>query len=378
MNAADYLERQLVLFDECECPRGGDSQDSLYGRTYPEHSALITGLILKPCLKRSDRPRFQCLLMANGQRTEWHNYLDVRLPGGSSMLSGSCLKGAKESSLSQILQKPEDVPQKYYLSPKACIGILRRAKQRGKELPMQLKKALEAQGGGVLNVSIDKTATLRAQEHGHQPIVLDMTHANDVIRESKGKTPTLNARMGTGGNQVPLLMENIPKTIGCDLYNGSISGDQAVGLTAASGASANHSGPAVAYCIAGNMVDRETKQHGLGISKEIASTLTAVDRHAVVYDAYQHHNWRENETVGTLTTHNAGVRGDTPLVMSTTGGQKKAWCVGNGQVHQLYLQEKAGTLNCMSEQQYVMQQVTESKLSEASAPMTEEDSTDKM
>lgn len=32
-----------------------------------------------------------------------------------------------------------------------------------------------------------------------------MTHAQDVIRESE-KVPTLNARMGTGGNQVPILL----------------------------------------------------------------------------------------------------------------------------------------------------------------------------
>lgn len=38
--------------------------------------------------------------------------------------------------------------------------------------------------------------------------VYDMTHANDVIREvSDGIVPTLNARMGTGGNQVPLVQK---------------------------------------------------------------------------------------------------------------------------------------------------------------------------
>ena len=49
----------------------------------------------------------------------------------------------KRSSLSQILQTR--VPQKYYLSPKACLGILRRASVRGKELPPVLKAALERQ-----------------------------------------------------------------------------------------------------------------------------------------------------------------------------------------------------------------------------------------
>ena len=48
-----------------------------------------------------------------------------------------------ESLLSQILQ--DEVPQKYYLSEKACQGILNRANKRGKELPRELKEALENQ-----------------------------------------------------------------------------------------------------------------------------------------------------------------------------------------------------------------------------------------
>ena len=51
----------------------------------------------------------------------------------------------KESSLSQILQ--DDPPDKYYLTRKACLGILRRAFERGKELPRKLNQALEIQSG---------------------------------------------------------------------------------------------------------------------------------------------------------------------------------------------------------------------------------------
>ena len=47
------------------------------------------------------------------------------------------------STLSQILQA--DVPQKYYLSQKACLGILRRASLRGKKLPEVLETALKKQ-----------------------------------------------------------------------------------------------------------------------------------------------------------------------------------------------------------------------------------------
>lgn len=49
----------------------------------------------------------------------------------------------KESILSQILEA--NVPEKYYLSAKACEGILRRANKRGKQLPEMLEIALKQQ-----------------------------------------------------------------------------------------------------------------------------------------------------------------------------------------------------------------------------------------
>lgn len=52
--------------------------------------------------------------------------------------------GVSESHLSQILQ---DAEPRYYLSHKACLGILNRAKRKGRELPEMLKQALEKQAG---------------------------------------------------------------------------------------------------------------------------------------------------------------------------------------------------------------------------------------
>ena len=46
-------------------------------------------------------------------------------------------------SLSDTLETG-DLPQRYFLSPKACAGILRRAEKRGKDLPEQLARALQA------------------------------------------------------------------------------------------------------------------------------------------------------------------------------------------------------------------------------------------
>jgi len=51
-------------------------------------------------------------------------------------------KDVQECSLSAVLIPPSQVPKQYYLSPKACRGILRRAKERGKELPKALREAL--------------------------------------------------------------------------------------------------------------------------------------------------------------------------------------------------------------------------------------------
>lgn len=45
-------------------------------------------------------------------------------------------------SLSDVLETG-DVPQRYYLSGRACAGILRRAEKRERELPLSLRLALE-------------------------------------------------------------------------------------------------------------------------------------------------------------------------------------------------------------------------------------------
>ena len=59
---------------------------------------------------------------------------------------GLSLNDGGVCSLSDILETG-DVPQRFYLSAKACAGILRRAEKRGKELPPQLRRALAAVAG---------------------------------------------------------------------------------------------------------------------------------------------------------------------------------------------------------------------------------------
>ena len=139
-----YSAQQLTLFTALESAQENPVSSS--GKTYQEHSAATRELILEPCLRKSDRPKFQYLRMENGQTQEWQNCRTVKSHGASSTLNiGASPNVAVESFLSRILQPMTDVPEKYYLSAKACLGILRRAKERGKDLPEDLRIALERQ-----------------------------------------------------------------------------------------------------------------------------------------------------------------------------------------------------------------------------------------
>lgn len=146
MYEAGYSSKQLSLFENLEEEQTGRVHDFSCGKTSPAPSQATKEWTFIPCLKKLEKPRFQYLPMHDGQTRDWWNCQTVTLHGESSTLNiGECPSDERESSLSQILEKTEDVPQKHYLSPKACAGILRRAKERGRVLPDVLKRQLEIQ-----------------------------------------------------------------------------------------------------------------------------------------------------------------------------------------------------------------------------------------
>ena len=121
-------------------------QGSLSGKTLQAHLAALTETTFEPCLKKSDKVVFQCL--ESGQHAEWQGSRSATSHGESLTLNiGESPSVAVESSLSQILQPQEDVPQKYFLSKRGCLGILRRAAAKNKVLPMELEQALREQAG---------------------------------------------------------------------------------------------------------------------------------------------------------------------------------------------------------------------------------------
>ena len=56
-----------------------------------------------------------------------------------------------------------------------------------------------------IGYAVEQSPTLSAQRH--DATILDMAHACDVVRDCGGIAPSLQARMGTGGNQVPLTFQ---------------------------------------------------------------------------------------------------------------------------------------------------------------------------
>lgn len=177
-----------------------------FGKMSTEHSQAIKWLTLEPCLKKSQKAKFQCLDLASGQTPEWSEGVSVTLHGVSWTLNiGECPSAERESTLWEIIET--DVPLKYYLSPKACSGILRRAARRGKELPKALKDALERQAETAIEEIISYILTASNIHAICYPIMLE-NHPNDsrIKIDESGNCQTLTSRMGTGGGNVPLCM----------------------------------------------------------------------------------------------------------------------------------------------------------------------------
>lgn len=131
-------------------------QDTWSGRTSPERSVPTTEKTLPQSSKKrskssSRKPPLCLYLKWDGPQADASWETDGALLGVYSMHSfGERPKDGVESRLSQIL---EDNPrQKYYLSAKACQGILNRAARRGKDLPEALKAALllQSESGGAV------------------------------------------------------------------------------------------------------------------------------------------------------------------------------------------------------------------------------------
>ena len=82
----------------------------------------------------------------------------------------------------------------------------------GREKAGEPVLCLNDQGGSRMDISVDVSGTLRARMDGHQPAVLEKgalfeNHGIDARCSGPHKvSPTLSARSGTGGNNLPLVV----------------------------------------------------------------------------------------------------------------------------------------------------------------------------
>lgn len=123
-------------------------QLSLFGKTYQEHSVPTEQKISEPCWKNLpalNSQTFQFLDLrvggADGAKPEQSPEMDGAWLGDSLTLNiGECPREENVSLLSWILQV--NAPEKYYLSERACQGILGQSVRWPGRFPSGLAKSI--------------------------------------------------------------------------------------------------------------------------------------------------------------------------------------------------------------------------------------------
>lgn len=175
------------------------------------------------------------------------SYWEILSPwhGGSWMLNtGASPNAAVVSSLSQILEGSPH--RKYYLSPKACLGILRRAWERGKELPLQLKEALMVQAGLASVPTVN--SSLKAYHINQRDEGIDLGEVSGAL-------------MATSNMQMQTFVTQPEQPVGFDGYNGDLTGDKAATLGVNCGMSTGRNGLIQPIAFAANQRDEVRDLH---------------------------------------------------------------------------------------------------------------------
>ena len=311
---------QVSLFD----------QDTSAGKTSWAYSAQarrtgrISGLSWSQLLDYI-APPYQFLDLTPGAgnllgQFEWE--MRSALHGGAFLRNtGPSPRDATESCLSQILE--DHPPKKYYLTTAACLGILRRAKERGKPLPKALDTALRIQAGLIglpegrkKTVPFDDSAVLAQPGMKQQTFAASFSagasatagtigYAEEVAPTLKGSPsgncmPSVMCLHDQGGQRMDVC-ENMTGTLRASekghqplVYeNHGVdarireSGEVSPTVTARYGTGGGNT-PLVqedsdVYCIVGNIIDRQPENggNGCGYQTDLAYTLTAADHHAI-------------------------------------------------------------------------------------------------
>ena len=396
-----------------------NTQDTSSGKTSPEHFPLtaekISAVSLKPSV-RSKTAAFQFLdLRENGQKPErfWQNPIPLH---GEFLMHNT---GVHEPCRPPLSAKADISPTPWGNLPQRRKRIFLVADFDGTSAGKILfeseglsgysAESLRAwqrtagsaadssgtaglclcdQGGERIDILKERTATLRAEAH-HPPCVLENHPADSRLQISEnGKVQTLTSRCGTGGGNVPLLMdtpktlkircgkagggkgsliqENKSATLSCNndqtvfqpkaygissfSSNAMLSGNPHSGIYEADTArtldtsdqspAKNQGGIAVleSYALQGSMIGRsdQNEPQGGGVNKEVAFTLNATDHHAVYAASTGNFSGAFRETTPTLLARDHkdpsivssgyAVRRLTPQECARLQGFPDQWC----------------------------------------------------
>ena len=168
-----------------------------------------------------------------------------------------------------------------------CAPTLKASESGTNMVPSVL--CLNDQGGSVMDVSDNVSGTLRANERGHQPLVMATQQGGAEI--GVGICPTLTSAAGTSGNNQPVLFENygidsrytgpheVAPTMSARYGTGGNNVPLISQLSVFLADSGEDSAPVETYCIAGNIIDRQDQNggNGIGVQADISYTVTATD-----------------------------------------------------------------------------------------------------
>lgn len=209
----------------------------------------------------------------------------------------------RPTKLSEVLELNPD--KKYWLSAKACLGILRRAESRGKKLPDLLERTLRRQAGLSVSKNVPenlggvKESSFRTTESDQwEQAQTNMSSASKVY----GISPYDSNAMKSSNPESGIYEADTSRTL--DNNGGNPACNQG-------GMMVVERGGTHAVCIGNGQV-----HDALSPSDEVSKTLNCLD--------------------------------DVMKVVVEPA------CVGNGQLAQLRMTDTVGTLNCMHDQQAVI------------------------
>lgn len=214
---------------------------------------------------------------------------------------------------------------------------------------------LNDQGGSRMDVTVDKTCTLRAESH-HPPCVMESAgfcteHSADshsigyekeispalrvgtvpaTVYENHGQdsrftgsletAPTVLSTYGTGGNNQPIVVETpndqtvfVQKCFGIcskdsnamkssNPHSGFYEADTTRTIDSSGGNPSCNQGGMAVVALQGSMIGRADRNgpQGSGIGEEVSFTLNTIDRHAVAFSQDAYDKYTENDKGSSL------------------------------------------------------------------------------